>query len=422
MLKKPVTRRDFVKGVAVGGSLIIGSSLLGCAEKKPTPTPTPGETPKPTPTAPKKPIKIGALEPLSGPFASWGDPHLKGLKMAVEEINSAGGVLGTKLEVVERDTKNNPSEAATTVEELAYQEGVVAITGIVSSGVGLATGKKAEEVKVPLFLHMAGSDAILTKNSRYTFRTALSPAPALMQAFAEFIKNQGFKRVGAVIADYAWGHACEKAINKYIVPLEGVEVHMEVAPVKETDFTSYLRKLQEFNPEFIIATSHPPGTAKIVKQGMELGLNAKYIGPNFSKKIWESAIGEKLTQGVLDISPVNYEHPAFTELGKKFVAKYNEDLDFAGVTGYVNAYQIADAIKRANSSDPKDVATAIRTGSFKMDPFAYPLSYTEWGDLKEAREVIVSFAKGGPSFYPSALTHFKVEFITPPLTPPEPSA
>lgn len=407
-------RREFIGTAAmIGGSVLLGSSIFGCTTQQPAQkTPTP---------KPEKPIKIGFLGPLSGPFTPWGDGHLKGAKMAVEEINASGGVDGRKLELVVRDTKNNASEAATVFEELVFQEGVVAVIGPVSSDIGLATSRKAEELNVPLLLHMAGSDKILTKSSRYTFRTALVAGPLLMQALAEYIKDKGFTRIGAIIADYAWGHSIEGGIKKYIETLPGVEVRMEVAPVKESDFTPYLRKMQDLNPELVIATGHPPGTAKIARQGIELGFNAKYIGPNIPKKVWEKILGEDVTKGMLDFTPVNYNSNEFQSFAQKFYEKYKEEVDFAGTTGYVNINHIVWAIKQANSAEPKDIANTIRGGSYNTPLFAFPLSYTSWGDQKEAREVIITFKPGAPPYGPDSISHAEVEFISPPIKPVEPS-
>ncbi len=409
-----MNRREFMGTAAmIGGSVLLGSSILGCATQQPAQkTPTP---------KPEGPIKIGFLGPLSGPFTPWGDGHLKGAKMAVEEINANGGVDGRSLELVVRDTKNNASEAATVFEELVFQEDVVAVIGPVSSDIGLATSRKAEELNVPLLLHMAGSDKILTKSSRYTFRTALVAGPLLMQALAEYIKDKGFTRIGAVIADYAWGHSIKGGIEKYIETLPGVEVRMEIAPVKESDFTPYLRKMQDLNPELVIATGHPPGTAKIARQGIELGFNAKYIGPNIPKKAWEKILGEDVTKGMLDFTPVNYNSNEFQSFAQKFYEKYKEEVDFAGTTGYVNINHIVWAIKQANSADPKDIAGTIRGGSYSNPLFAFPLSYTTWGDQKEAREVIITFKPGGPPYGPESISHAVVEFISPPIKPVEPS-
>ena len=420
MLKKPVTRRDFVKGVAVGGSLIIGSSLLGCAEKKPTPTPTPGETPKPTPTAPKKPIKIGFLGPLSGPFVPWGTPHLKGAQMAVEEINQNGGVMGTQVELVARDTKNNPSESATAFEELVYDEGVIAVIGPVSSDVCISIARKAEELKVPLLLHMGGAEEILTKNSRYTFRTTFPPPTVLLRVFADYIENKGIKRVAAIVADYAWGHTFKELAEKYIKPLPEVELRIEVAPVRESNFTPYLRKFVDFDPELILATGHPPGTPKIAKQGMEIGLKAKYVGPFFPKSVWETALGDLVTHGILDLSQTNYESDAFKKFAERFAEKYNMDVDFAPVAGYVNVHHIAWAIKQADSIEPEKIANSIREGEYVHPLYAYPLSYTEWGDVRGQRVILATFKSGAPFYYQNAISHYEIEYISPPISPTQP--
>jgi len=414
-----IRRREFLETAAlIGGSVLLGSSLLGCAGQPAQKTPTPAPE-KATPK-PEKPIKIGYLGPLSGPFTPWGDGHLKGAQMAVDEINSKGGVMGRKIELIVRDTKNNASESATVFEELVFQEGVVAVIGPVSSDVGLATSRKAEELQVPLLLHMAGSDKILTKSSRYTFRTALVAGPLLMQALAEYIKEKGYTRIGAIIADYAWGHSIKGGIEKYIATLPGVELQMEIAPVRESDFTPYLRKIQDLNPELVIATGHPPGTAKIARQGIELGFKAKYIGPNIPKKAWEKILGEDVTKGMLDFTPVNYDSPEFKEFAQKFYERYKEEVDFAGTTGYVNINHLAWAMEKAGSEEPKDIASQIRKGSYTTPYFAFPLSYTQWGDQKEAREVIITFKPGAPPYGPDSISHAEIEFISPPIKPVEP--
>jgi len=149
-------------------------------------------------------IKIGYLSSLSGPFTPWGILVRDGMKLAVAEVNAAGGVAGRPLELVERDDRNNPSEAVTAFQYMIEREDVVAVGGIISSDVGLAVSREAEVRKVPLFLTMSGSDAILTKESRYTFRTCLPAAPMNMGYIAGLIQERKYTRIGAIVADYAW--------------------------------------------------------------------------------------------------------------------------------------------------------------------------------------------------------------------------
>jgi len=164
--------------------------------------------------SPSEPIRIGFLGPLSGPFAPWGINHRDGMLLAVEELNGRGGVLGRKLELVVRDDRNSPSEAISAFRELVEVQGVVAVAGPVSSDIGLALSKEAERYKVPLFLLAAGSDRVLTRSSRYTFRTCLPSASMHEQLFEEFIRSMNVKRVANVIADYEWGHSIREAVER----------------------------------------------------------------------------------------------------------------------------------------------------------------------------------------------------------------
>src|SRR5918993_729980 len=121
----------------------------------------------------QQPIKIAFLSSLSGPFTPWGIQVRDGMKLAIAEINAAGGVGGRPMELLERD--------------------------------GL-------------------------------------------------IKERKYTRIGVIVADYAWGHALRQSVEKHIKTMPGVQVQIEVAPVPERDFTTYLRKLQGLNPELLIAT------------------------------------------------------------------------------------------------------------------------------------------------------------------------
>ena len=91
-------------------------------------------------------IKLGFVASLSGPFTIWGVQVRDGMKMAVDELNEKGGVLGRKLELVERDDKNNPNEGITAFQYLVEREGIVAAGGMISSDVGLAVSRQAESL------------------------------------------------------------------------------------------------------------------------------------------------------------------------------------------------------------------------------------------------------------------------------------
>ncbi|MFN0164451.1 MAG: ABC transporter substrate-binding protein [Burkholderiales bacterium] len=341
-------------------------------------------------------IKFGFMSSLSGPFTPWGVEVRDGMKMAIDELNAKGGAMGRKLELVERDDKNNPNEGITSFKYMVEREGIVAAGGMISSDVGLAVSRQAEDLKVPFFLTMSGSHEILKKSSRYTFRTCLVAAPQNMDAIASMIKEKKITRVGVVIADYAWGHSLREAVETLIKPLPGVQLQIEVAPVPEKDFTPYLRKLQAMNPELIIATGHPPGTPTITRQVIELGMKAQIIGPWMPGTLMVQRAGELIFNRYVDYSCADFESPAYKQLAERYNATTKRLFDNNAFSGYVMVKMVADAIERSKSVDPKVIADTIRKGSFNQPGYAWPLAYTEWGEMKGAKPIMYTWEKGDP--------------------------
>ncbi len=368
-------------------------------------------------------IKIAFLSSLSGPFTPWGINVRDGMKLAISEINAAGGVNGRKLELVERDDRNNANEGVTAFKYLVEREGIVAAGGIISSDVGLAVAREAEAQQVPVFLTMSGADTILTKKSRYTFRTCLPAAPMSMDYIAGLIKEKKYTRVGVIVADYAWGHATRQAVEKLIKPLPGVKLQIEVAPVPERDFTPYLRKLQAMDPEMLIATGHPPGNVTITRQAIELGMKAQIIGPWYPAEFTVERVGEQMYGRFVDYSCVDFENAGYQNLAAKFHAATKRLLDNNALSGYAIVKMVAESVAKTKSTDPKQVANAIRSGRFQIDGYAWPLSYTEWGEMKEAAPILYTYEKGAPGkINPGANWRPKVVFrskATQPYVPGE---
>jgi branched-chain amino acid transport system substrate-binding protein len=368
-------------------------------------------------------IKIAFLSSLSGPFTPWGILVRDGMKLAAQEINAAGGVNGRPIEIVERDDRNNANEGVTALKYLVEREGIVAAGGIISSDVGLAVSREAEALKVPVFLTMSGAHTILTKDSRYTFRTCLPAAPMSMAYIAGLIQEKKYTRVGVVVADYAWGHAIRQSLEKHVKTLPGVKMQVEVAPVPERDFTPYLRKLQAMEPELVIATGHPPGTAIITRQAIELGMKGQVIGPWYPAEFTYERVGELMFGRFVDYSCVDFESPSYQALAGRFHAATRRLMDNNALSGYAIVKIVAESVKRANSDERKAVASAIRSGRFQIDGYAWPLSYTEWGEMKEAAPILYTYEKGAAGkMNPDASWRPKVVFrsqTTSPYVPGE---
>lgn len=341
-----------------------------------------------------RPLRIAFLSSLSGPFAFWGVNARDGMKMAIAEVNEAGGVLGRSVELVERDDRNSPAEAITSFRSLVEREGIVAAGGVISSDVALAASREAEALRVPLFLTMAGSHAILRKSSRYTFRTCLVAAPMYVQAISAIVQYAKHTRVGAIIADYAWGHAIRESLERYVATLPGVRLQVEVAPVTAADFTPYLRRLQGFDPQVLVIAGHPPGNPVIVRQAAELGMRQQLIGSVLPPELMVQRGGDAVFGRFLDYSCVDFTNPAFRKLAVKYYTTFKRYFDNSAFSGYVTVRMVAEAAKRANSVDPRAIAEAIRKGRFVQPGYGWPLSYTEWGEMKEARIIFFTIERG----------------------------
>jgi branched-chain amino acid transport system substrate-binding protein len=333
-----------------------------------------------------EPIRIGALTSLTGNFAPWGVQVRDGMQLAVNEVNQAGGVGGRKLELVVADDQSKAEEGTRAIERLIEQDRVVAVGGIISSDVGLATARIAEQSKVPLFLVKAGSGKILTSASRYTFRTCLPAAPMVAGPVLQYVQSKGLKRVGAIVADYAWGQAIKAALEEEFKRAPDIKLQVEVAPVGEQDFTTYLRALEGLDPQMIVATGHPPGAGAITVQSADLGFDVPITGAYTPRSLImkgakDAAIGRYADFGCADVQSKEYQDLARRFLQASSTSQFFED-DALASYGIVKV--VAGAAGKVGD-DPAAIAEHLHGNTFDIPGYSFELRWTEWGELANAQ-------------------------------------
>ena len=366
-------------------------------------------------------IKIGALTSLTGNFTPWGIQVRDGMQLAVDEINAEGGVDGRMLELIVTDDQSNAEEAVSGLERM-IEDGVVAVGGPISSDVGLNTAQFAEDAQVPLFLVKAGSDAILTTDSRYTFRTCIPSAPSVAEPIAQFAEAEGLTRVGAIIADYGWGRAIEAAMQSSFDAVEGLEYQIEVAPVGEQDFTTYLRNLEEFDPELIVATGHPPGSGAITVQSADLGLDVQVTGAYTPWALVAEGAGDAAVGRYADFKCADFDDPQYQAMAERYLAfSDNTFMEDDAVAGYGIVTMVAAAVE-AVGDDPVAIAEWLHTQKFDLPGYAFEMSWTEWGEMATAAPLFAVLGEGpapegvndAGDWYPETLSR------TEPLEPYQP--
>jgi branched-chain amino acid transport system substrate-binding protein len=341
-----------------------------------------------------EPIKIGMLTSLTTNFAPWGVQVQDGMQLAVDEINAAGGVGGRPLEVVAVDDENNADAGVSGIERL-QEEGVVAVGGVISSDVGLATSPVAEELELPLFLVKAGAAGILTPDSRYVFRTCLPAAPMVSGPIVQYAQAEGLTKVGAIIADYGWGQSIKSALENDFGETD-IELQVEVAPVTEQDFTTYLRNLEGFGPELIVATGHPPGAAPITLQSADLGLDVPVTGAYSQWELTAGAAGDAGIGRYSDFDCADFQSDSYQSLAMRFLESSDQKfMDDDAVAGFGIVTMVAEAVD-AVGDDPTAIADYLHANTFDLEGYSFQMGWTEWGELATAQPLF-SVLSAGPA-------------------------
>jgi branched-chain amino acid transport system substrate-binding protein len=345
----------------------------------------------PTPT-PGAPIKIGTLTDLTG-FTPWGLNVRDGMALAAKEINEAGGVNGRMIEIIVQDSENNADIGVDRFERLV-EEGVSAVGGIISSAVGAPVGAAAEQAKMPLFLVKSGTPAALTRDSRYTFRTCLVAAPMTAGPILQYAQEQGFTKVGAIVADYPWGQAFKAALENTFEG-SGIEFTIEVAPVPpSTDFTPFVRAMADFGAEMIVSTGHPPGTSAIVSLSADLAGAVPVTGAWAVPDLVVGGLQDLAIGRYSDFSCADYFSDSYAELAKRYLAfSDNKFMSDDAVAGYAIVQMVAQAVGEVGD-DPVAIAEYLHANEFDMPGYAHTLSWTEWGELAESRPIFTRISAG----------------------------
>jgi branched-chain amino acid transport system substrate-binding protein len=312
-------------------------------------------------------IKIGVTQPLTGAFAASGNYVTQGAKIAEEEINKAGGVLGKKIELIVEDNKSNPTEAVATAEKLIVKDKVPVMLGAWSSTLTLAVMPKLEEYKVPMVVETSSSGKITTSGNPYIFR--ISPTSEMEAvAFTPLFKKMAIQNVAFLSTnnDFGLGAANEfaKAAEK-----EGVKVvARETMDPKATDFSAQLAKIKASGADTVFVTTAVEQATLILKQAKDQQLTARIITTGGSvspdQLIAQAGDAANGSYHLVFFTPWFPEAVKNPDVAKKFVELWNaKGYNVGGLTegfrGWDGLYTIVEAIKAAGKAEPEAVTKAL---------------------------------------------------------------
>jgi branched-chain amino acid transport system substrate-binding protein len=313
-------------------------------------------------------IKVGAILPLTGPYAALGDDQQKGAELAAKMINAEGGVLGKQLEIVVRDSQLNGGVAVRKAKELVFEEKVDFLAGSLSGAVSKVINEFADKNKI-IYMGFPQSDMVTGEDiSPYGFSGMVTPFMAT-QAMSQFaFKNLG-KKWFALTADYRWGQRLLQGWM-YASEKQGGEFLGNVyAPLGTKDFSAFLPRIMAANPDFIVFNNLGRDQNAAIKQAYELGIVGK-IPIVCSKttiltmKEVYPLYDENIYGGVDFYWELADKYPT----AKKFVDAFQKDYGRPprqdGESGFHQVMALADAIKRAGTVEAEAVIKALEDGKY----------------------------------------------------------
>ena len=389
-----MTRRTRTRVFAVGVAAL-GLALAGCGGSNGSNGATGGDS--------AKTLTIGSIHPLSGALAGAGKLMDDAVKMAVDDINTNGGIKslnGAKLEVDSGDSQGKPETGQSEAQRLTTS-GAVALVGTYQSDVTQNVASVAERSKVPLVIDVAVDDAILQQGYTYTFRiqpdaTGMGTAGADSLAGLSQQAGAPVKTVSYIHIEGAFGDSVFKAFQKE-AQAKGITVAKEVtyAGANFNDATTQVSQAAAAHPDAILVTGYYPDSLLIAKSIAALKPKVKAVygiaNGGFDDDQFPMDAGPAAT-GILS---ANYHYDATSstvaEIRNRFQQQYGHPMETAAVLSYQAVQVIAAGLEKSASTDPTKLRDAIAGVSIDKPLLAFdgPIEFDQTGQNKNATAVVM---------------------------------
>jgi branched-chain amino acid transport system substrate-binding protein len=351
-------------------------------------------------------IKIGHLTPLTGFLGALGAYAQLGLRMAQEEINASGGVMGRQLDILSEDSVN-PATAATKAQRMLDQDGVAFLMGEINSASALAIMQVAERNK-RLFMQIgARSDALRGKScNKFTFHVDI-PNTVMVNAVGKALVREKMvkdKKFFTLTADYIFGHDLLNAAKRFFAANQGNLIGDELIATDVTDFSPYLLKIRQAKPDVVCSNLAGNQVTTLIKQYAEFGLPYPIVGFNLNTAdAW--AAGDGNLSGTW---PTVWYHTLDVPASKTFVANFikknGKPPENHAWIEYITTKILAQAMNETKSTDTDkliayleketefDILKArkahFRSWDHQLMQEAYPFTVRPKGEAKDQWDFI----------------------------------
>ena len=310
-------------------------------------------------------IKIGALAPVTGFAASDGASVKNSLKLAVDHINAAGGVLGKKVEVVLYDDAADPKQATALARKLIEQDEVKAFVAGSYSMPSRAVAPLFNDEKIPLVAAYAvHPDVTMGGKLGYSFRNGFLGTVEGKAAAYTCVKLLKGKKIAVLTSDNDFGKEMAAGFKSYMESGAGKGaqvVSYQTYPMSEKDYKPYLTKIKADNPDIVFSGGYYFQSGPMVKQAREMGIKAQFVGEEGADSPEFVQIAGPASEGFVIVTNLNRDdsRPVVQTFLKEYETQFKTSPDMVGASAYDAFMIICDGIKRAGSLDGAAVQKAI---------------------------------------------------------------
>ena len=344
-------RRTVLKGAAAAGALQVASPFIIAAR---------GETP----------IRIGMVDPFTGVYAAVAQNELIGAKLAVEQINAKGGVLGRPIELLVEDSANDVGTGVQKTRKLIERDQVSFIIGDVNSGIAQAIAQVTAEKKVLHVVSGGHTDSITGKDCKWNVYRVCNTTRMEANSVTDLLFSKYGKKWHFITPDYAFGHTLYDACAANLKKLGGTITGNELTPLGTSDFSAYLIKARAANPDVLLLLPQGSDMVNCLKQIVQFGIN-KQIHVAGTQQELESleSLPPEARIGIW-MFEWYWQQPNTPHLAE-FVADIRKRTDGKVPTartwfGYTSVYTYALAANREKTLDAVKLAEAL--GDFELPP------------------------------------------------------
>ncbi len=353
-------------------------------------------------------IKVGVYGPFTGGSAPMGVSMRNGVQIAIEEINAAGGVLGKKLVMVDRDDEAKNERGGQIMQELLDKENVVAVLGPINAGVANASTNYPNKKKVPQIINVSAgakvNDYFKESPENYIFRIAANDHIQAKAVVAEAMKR-GYKKPALLCDDTNFGQSGRAFMEQVLAENNIKPVYVGKFKIKDTDMTAQLQEARSAKADVLLVWGIGPELAAISNSMDRIGWKADRIGSwtlamsNYIVNAGKNGNGTTMPQTFIE---VNASTPRQTKFVEDYRKKFNENPMQSAVSaaqGYDSVYLLKMAIQQAGSTEGPKIKAALEslneayegvTGSYSK-----PFSSTDHEAVKESNVVMGMIKDGG---------------------------